>query len=147
MGRGAITTTTSLLSSNDDGRENLRPTYSWADNPWVEDRRGKVLAARAYAKIKPSAIAELALHRVGVQTYSFVIPPAGRDMHFQLKMRRWGIAILLSAPELIVGGWMHVEKTLCQRHPPDLEQAMSGNPFRLVAFEGSATVRSPNNGV
>ena len=68
-------------------------------------------------------------------------------MHLQFKLRRWGIAILLSAPELIVGGWMHVEKTLCQRHLPDLEQAMSGNPFRLVAFEGSATVRSPSNGV
>ena len=60
---------------------------------------------------------------VGVQAYSFVIPPAGSDMHLQFKLRRWGIAILLSAPELIVGGWMHVERTLCQRHPPDLEQA------------------------
>ena len=60
---------------------------------------------------------------VGVQAYSFVIPPAGSDMHLQFKLRRWGIAILLSAPESIAGGWMHVEETLCQRHPPDLEQA------------------------
>ena len=44
-------------------------------------------------------------------------------MHLQFKLRRWGIEILLSAAELIVGGWIQVQRTLRQRQSPDLEQA------------------------
>uniref|UniRef100_M4C229 RxLR effector candidate protein n=1 Tax=Hyaloperonospora arabidopsidis (strain Emoy2) TaxID=559515 RepID=M4C229_HYAAE len=39
MGRGAITTNTSLLSIMTTEERIFWHTYSWADNPWVEDRR------------------------------------------------------------------------------------------------------------
>merc|ERR1712137_77420 len=96
------------------------PTYSWADNPWIMDQQGNVLTARQYDKIQPCAIADLHVQRIGVRTYSFVIPTVGATTHQQAKLRRWGIAILLSAPCLGIGERLGVRPTLVPRHPPHL---------------------------
>ena len=80
------------------------PTRSWPDTPWIVDHRGDTLTARKYAKIRPCPVAELQIHRIGVRTYAFVITTIGTTRHQQVKLRRCGLAILLSAPGLEIGG-------------------------------------------
>ena len=70
------------------GEKALCPTYSWADNPWILDRRGDPLTARKYNKIHPCTIVKLGLQRIRVHTYSFVIPSVGHKKHQQAKLRR-----------------------------------------------------------
>ena len=93
------------------------PTYSWADNP---DQQGNVLTPRKYDRIQPCTLAELQLQRIDDRKYSFVIPPAGTKMHQQAKLRRWGLAILLSAPRLDIGEGLQVRNQLLPRHPQQL---------------------------
>uniref|UniRef100_A0AAV1UY68 Uncharacterized protein n=1 Tax=Peronospora matthiolae TaxID=2874970 RepID=A0AAV1UY68_9STRA len=57
-------------------------------------------------------------------------------MHLQFKLRRWEIEILMSVPESKVGGWMHMERTLCQRHPPGLGQAYAWEFFSSDRIRG-----------
>ena len=78
-------------------------TYSWADNPWILDRRGDPLTAIRYDRIRPCAIEELGLQGIGVHTYAIVIPSVGHRTHQQAKLRRLGVAKLLSAPHMTVG--------------------------------------------
>ena len=117
------------------------PTYCWADNPWILDRQGDPLTDAKYDRIRPCAIEELGLQRLGVHTYSIVIPSVGHRTHQQAKLRRWGIAILLSAPHLTVGASLLVQRPLCLRHPPALVRAYEWSLLAPGRVQG--TVESP----
>ena len=73
-------------------------------------------------RFSPCTIADLQLQRIGACTYSFVIQSAGETQHQQAKLRRWGLAILLSAPTLAVREGLQVGTTLVLRQPPQLTQ-------------------------
>ncbi|CAI5719351.1 unnamed protein product [Peronospora destructor] len=96
------------------------PAYSWAENPWIVDLQGNVLTSRQYAKLRPCTITELRLRRIGIRTYSFIISTVGATSYQQAKLRRWVLAILLSAPSLAVGQELQVRQDILLRHPPKL---------------------------
>ena len=91
------------------------PTFSWADNSWILDRHGHVLQPSKYDKIRPCTIEALRVIRVGINTYTFALPTTGARMHQQAKLRRWGLAILLSAPSMEIGGGIQVTQELRTR--------------------------------
>ncbi|KAE9273288.1 hypothetical protein PR003_g29950, partial [Phytophthora rubi] len=101
--------------------ERFWPTYSWADNPWILDAKGKTLTGKVYDKIRRCSLAELEIQRIGRWTYSFVIPEANGGMHQQAKLRRWAIAILLSSPPIEIGKGLQVNAEMQLRHQPKLE--------------------------
>ena len=86
------------------------PTYSWAENPWVVDMQVNVLTS-TISQFQLCPIAKLHLQQVGCRTYFFVLPKDD-TVAYQLALRRWGLATLISAPSLEVGQELHVRTDL-----------------------------------
>ena len=84
--------------------------------------QGNVLMSTRYYQFQLCLIAKQHLQRIGCRTYSFVLATAGTVTYQQAKLRRWGLAILLSAPSLEVGEELHVRTDLRLRHPPQMTQ-------------------------
>lgn len=120
------------------------PAYSWADNPWILDQQGSVLTSKRYSKIRPCTIAELKLHRIEVRTYSFVIPTVGATTYQQAKLRRWGLAILLSAPSLSISQELQLRVEQFLRHPPNLTQDYTWTYTKLGCVSGIVEVSDPD---
>ena len=120
--------TSSLFSSDNAGRGNFWPTYSWADNPWIPDHREQPLRERKFDRLRPCVVADLHIVRIGGKVYSFVLSTVGAVEHQQSKLRRWGLAILLSAPTISIGGWLQVWRWLHLRNPPQLKSINAWEP-------------------
>jgi hypothetical protein len=101
------------------------PTFEWANNPWIGDKNGTMLAGAKFKCIQNCSIAELHIRRLGEMTSAFEIPAKGEQMHQQAKLRRWGLAILLNAPQLQAGRTLEVGRGLRMRHPTHLEGTYS----------------------
>ncbi|EGZ11079.1 hypothetical protein PHYSODRAFT_455498, partial [Phytophthora sojae] len=96
-------------------------TYCWYDNPWICDEDGNMLTTRPYDRIQPCTIEALQIQRIGVKTYTMIIPVAGDSRHQRAKLRRWGVAILMSAPQIGIGCSLRISKVLRPRHPLKLQ--------------------------
>jgi hypothetical protein len=97
------------------------PTYEWANNPWIVDKQGNMLAEAKFASIQNCTIEQLHIRRIGEMTYAVTIPARGEQMHQQAKLRRWGLAILLNAPQLETERALEVTRVIRMRHLTHLE--------------------------
>ena len=80
------------------------------------------------------SIAALRVQRMRDRTYSFVIPTLWDTSHQQAKLRRWGLAILLSAPRLDIGKSLLVRQDVQPHHLPRLTQVYAWEYTAPVAF-------------
>ena len=122
MGVGASPSLRHLPQAMTPEEETFWPTYSWAENPWIVDMHGNVLTLTRYSQLQQCHIAKLHLQWIGCHTYSFVLPTAGTVTYQQAKLRRWGLAILLSAPSLAVGQELQIRTGLRLRHSSQVTQ-------------------------
>ncbi|KAE9265880.1 hypothetical protein PR003_g32316, partial [Phytophthora rubi] len=79
------------------------PTYRWNDNPAIVDETGKMLTCNKYDRIKACTLEELHIQRIEASKYAMTIPTKDDHSHLQPKLRRWGLAIICSAPVLAIG--------------------------------------------
>ncbi|EEY55920.1 uncharacterized protein PITG_08664 [Phytophthora infestans T30-4] len=96
------------------------PAFNWNANPWILDKRGNTLSRKKFDRIQSCTVEALHITRTTDTTYEFSIPVEGEAKYQQAKLRRWGLAILLSAPSIAVGAVLQVTNKLTLRHPPTL---------------------------
>jgi hypothetical protein len=118
------------------------PTYSWENNPRIRDATGAVLKKSKYNRIRPYSLAELHIRRTAVGTYVMQIPTVAGKMHRQVKLRRWGLAIVLSSPRMEIGEQLEVHNQIQLRHPTKLESTYRWEATTEGHAHGTSTDRT-----